>query len=121
MSIIDYTITELNLSFKGLNKLPDDINKYTNLIKLDCSSNLLTSLDNLPHNLQYLNCCNNQLTSLDNLPYNLQKLYCSYNKLTNLDNLPIKLQYLFNYGNQFKYDFEPTLENIKKYNASRIQ
>ena len=81
MSILEYTITELDLSYKCLNKLPDDIHKYTNLIKLDC--------------------CNNNIT--------------------NLDNLPPKLQYLYNYGKQFKYDFEPTLENIKKYNAYRIQ
>ena len=81
MSIPDYTITELNLACGCLNKLPDDIHKYTNLTILDCRSN--------------------NLTSLDNLPINLQKLYCS--------------------SNQFKYDFEPTLENIKKYNVSRIQ
>ena len=61
MSISDYTITELNLFNKGLNKLPDDIHKYINLI--------------------FLNCCNNPLI----------------------------------------YNFKPTLENIKKYNASRIQ
>jgi hypothetical protein len=41
----DYSVTELNLSniglifSKGLQKLPDDIHLYTNLIKLDCSYN----------------------------------------------------------------------------------
>ena len=76
MSIPDYTITELDLSNKGLTKLPDDIYKYTNLQKLYCSNNKLTSLDNLPQNLKILEFCYNNITSLDNLPHNLQKLYC---------------------------------------------
>ena len=79
MFIPDYTITELNLSNKNLDKLPEDIYNYINLIKLDCSKN--------------------KLTSLDNLPPNLIELLCSNNKLI--------------------YDFIPTLENIKNYNASR--
>ncbi len=62
------------------------------------------------------------MSSLDNLPLNLKKLYCFDNKIISLDNLPSKLEKLICiFGNQFKYDFEPTLENIKKYNASRIQ
>jgi Leucine-rich repeat (LRR) protein len=101
MSIPDYTITELNLSYQNLDKLPDDIHKYTNLIRLYCSHNKLTNLDNLPLNLEILNCSINKLTSLDNLPPNLKKLYCHNNPLI--------------------YDFDPTLENIKNYNASRIQ
>ena len=45
---MDYsTITELDLSNKGLTKLPD-LSIYTNLKKLNCSSNNITSLDNLP-------------------------------------------------------------------------
>jgi Leucine-rich repeat (LRR) protein len=74
MSIPDYTITELDLSSKGLNKLQYDIHKYTNLKKLDCTFNKITSLDNLPPNLQILYCSKNQLTSLDNLPLNIKKL-----------------------------------------------
>jgi Leucine-rich repeat (LRR) protein len=99
MSIPDYTITELNLSNKRLTKLPNDIYKYTNLRKIDCSYNQLTSLDNLPYNLQLLDCRHNQLTSLDNLPPNLQELYCYYNPL--------------------QYNFIHTLENIRNYNKSK--
>ena len=45
---MDYSnITELDLSNKGLTKLPD-LSIYTNLKKLNCSSNNITSLDNLP-------------------------------------------------------------------------
>ena len=99
MSIPDYTITELDLSNKRLTKLPDDIYKYTNLQKLNCSCNNLTSLDNLPINLQILYCGGNKITSLDNLPVNLQELWC--------------------YNNPFKYDFEPSLENIRNYNFEK--
>jgi Leucine-rich repeat (LRR) protein len=81
MSVPDYTITELSLSDNGLNKLPDDIHKYTNLIKLDCYGNNLTNLDNLPINLQELYCCKCNLTNLDNLPHNLKILNCSLNKI----------------------------------------
>ena len=55
----------------------------------------------MPPNLQDLDCGNNQLTSLDNLPLNLQELYCGNNPLI--------------------YNFEPTLENIRTYNATRKQ
>ena len=97
----DYSVIELDISEKQLTHLPDDINKYTNLQKLDCRSNRLTSLDNLPLNLQTLNCSSNYLTSLDNLPLNLKELKCN--------------------NNPFIYNFEPTLENIKNYNSTRIK
>ena len=64
-------------------------------------------------------CSDNQLTSLDNLPYNLGILYCFDNNLTNLDNLPHNLERLYCYGNPLIYDFEPTLENFRKYKASK--
>ena len=97
--MVNYTITELDISSKGLTQLPDDIDKYTNLQILCCNDNEISSLDNLPPNLQILYCDNNHLTSLDNLPPNLQELYC--------------------YNNPLIYDFEPTLENIRNYYASR--
>ena len=109
------TITELNLSNKGLTKLPD-LSIYPNLQTLDCSYNELTSLNNLPIGLQILNCSYNQLKSLDNLPIGLQKLHCFSNQLTSLNNLPIGLQKLYCLNNPFNYNFEITLENIRKYN-----
>jgi Leucine-rich repeat (LRR) protein len=151
----DYNITILNISNKGLTKLPDDIDKYTNLKvlycyntkltsldnlpptlkELYCYGNQITSLDNLPHNLEILYCNNNQITILDNLPPTLKELNCSCNQITSLDNLPNsqqagyedkllglppKLEVLHCNNNPLKYDFEPTLENIRNYNASRI-
>ena len=97
--MVDYTITELDISVRNLTHLPDDIDKYTNLQDLKCCFNKITSLDNLPTNLQKLYCSKNQLTSLDNLPPNLKELYCKYNPLI--------------------YNFEPTLDNIRNYNTAR--
>jgi len=74
----------------------------------------------LPLTLKELWCTENQITSLDNLPSNLQKLSCSINKLTSLDNLPPTLEILDCINNPFTYDFEPTLENIRKHNTSRM-
>ena len=78
------------------------IPNYT-ITELDLSSKKLHKLPDDIHkytNLKILHCNNNKLTSLDNLPLNLKVLYCS--------------------DNQFKYNFKPNLENIKKYNASKI-
>ena len=59
---MDYSnITELYLSTKELTKLPDDINKYINLKKLNCFGNHITSLDNLPPGLIDLDCYVNPL------------------------------------------------------------
>ena len=74
MENIDYSgITELDLSYKKLNELPD-LSRYTNLIKLNCTGNRINNLDNLPSGLEILYCCANNLTKLDNLPYNLKKI-----------------------------------------------
>ena len=93
--MVDYSITQLDISKQYLTKLPDDIDKYANLKNLNCSWNELTSLDNLPHNLQELNCSENKLSSLDNLPPNLQELHCGSNLITSLDNLPSNLKILY--------------------------
>ena len=65
-----------------------------------------------------LNLSYNGLTELPDLSKytNLKMLYCHYNKLTNLDNLPSTLTYLNCSNNPFNYNFELTLENIRKYN-----
>ena len=98
--MLDYTITELDISSQELTELPVDIDKYNNLETLNCGYNKLTRLNNLPPTLKELYCQNNKITNLNNLPSNLEKLNCNCNPL--------------------KYDFEPSLENIRNYNASRI-
>ncbi len=75
-------------------------------------------MDYLPSTLKELYCSENQITSLDNLSDNLEILDCSNNQLTSLDNLPSNIKFLDCTYNQLKYNFESTLENIKKYNGS---
>ena len=112
----DYSvITELDLYDQELTELPD-LSKYTNLKKLYCHYNKLTNLDNLPSTLTYLDCSHNELNSLNNLSPALLELHCSYNQLTILYNLPYGLTYLNCSNNPFNYNFELTLENIRKYN-----
>jgi len=89
----NYDANELDLSNQNLYELPD-LTKYAKLCTLNCSNNCLTSLGNLPNNLQSLNCSNNSLTSLGNLPNNIHILNCSNNSLTSLGNLPNKLHVL---------------------------
>ena len=114
-SNIDYSsIKELDLSEQNLRILPD-LSLYVNLKKLYCGENYIISLDNLPPNLKILYCSDNNLTNLDNLPSNLEELYCCYDNITSLDNLPKNLKKLECSGNPLNYDFEPTLENIRKY------
>jgi Leucine-rich repeat (LRR) protein len=62
------------------------INAFTNLSRLDCSNNLLQSInvDSLV-NLQYLACSFNNLSSLTLQNFsNLEELYCGGNPLSNL-------------------------------------
>ena len=91
----DYTVNELNISNRGLIKLPDDIEKYNNLEKLYCQYNKITSLNNLT---------NGQIAEHEDKP---------------LGFLP-NLRYLECFCNPLKYDFEPTLKNFRIYNASRM-
>ena len=89
------TTIMLNVSFIKLTELPSWVSECKNLEKLECNNNKITQLDNLPLTLEELGCSENQIAHLDNLPYNLKLLYSLNNPL--------------------KYDFEPTLENIRNY------
>ncbi len=80
------TITSLGLGAAGIVDLTG-IEDFTNVKTLDCSSNMLTTLD-LSNNvlLEHLNCKINQLTSID-VSYHsgLKALECAENELTTLD------------------------------------
>mgnify|MGYP003346258251 CR=1 FL=1 len=112
-------IEELNICNKGLRECPD-LSRYTKIRKLDISSNKITNLDYLPSTLEELNCNYNKITQLDNLPCNLKELECNYNKIKHLDNLPLSLKELGCIDNPLEYNFKPTLENIRNYNANTL-
>ena len=90
------------------------IGNVPTLKKLDCGSNQITHLDNLPPTLEILYCYWNKITQLDNLPQTLKKLYCSVNKITQIDNLPITLEILDCSDNQIAYlnNLPPTLIDL---------
>ena len=109
------SITILKISFKNLEELPSWVSECKKLDNLNCLFNKITLLNNLPQTLNELYCNNNKITNLNNLPQTLKILNCSSNKLTELDNLPQTLKNLKCYDNSLKYDFEPTLENIRNH------
>jgi len=79
--------------FSNINNL-DTLNKH-DIELLNCSSNQLTQLPQLPSNLKKLYCGFNQLTELPLLPNSLIHLYCENNKLTQLPQLPDNLIELY--------------------------
>jgi hypothetical protein len=105
----------IDVSDKRLTYLPPTISRFTNLKRLNCNHNRLTSLPNLPETLNALYCCDNELTflpplnetlvelfcnnnnlsSLPSLNENLRLLYCSNNRLTTLPILPENLRVLY--------------------------
>jgi uncharacterized repeat protein (TIGR01451 family) len=89
-------LTFLNCSFNQLTSLP---NLPNNLQQLNCGYNNINSLSALQSSLQVLYCNNNGLTSLPALPNNLITLDCYYNSLTSLPNLPSSLEQLNCYNN----------------------
>lgn len=80
------SVPALNISEKGLTDL-SALKYFTGLQTLDCSGNLLTTLDvSALTNLTSLNCYRNELTKLDvSKQTNLTSLDCTFNSLTTLD------------------------------------
>ena len=99
MSVLDVfpgDVSEMNISSKNITGSLD-FRRFTKLIKLDCSGNKITELNNLPNTLKNLFCDENNITQLDNLPELLEELNCGYNPIMRLDNLPnnLKILHLF--------------------------
>ena len=94
------TITYINCSYREIASL-DGLQFLNNLTYLDCRSNQLTELPELPAGLTELRCSSNQLTELPELPAGLTSLHCSANlQLTALPELPAGLTYLDCHSNQ---------------------
>ncbi len=67
------------------------IHYFVNLWQLDCSSNQLTFLPELPNSITIVDCSSNQISNFTNLPNSIVTLACSYNNLTSLPPLPTSL------------------------------
>ncbi len=92
-------ITDIDVSRKDIADLTG-IGYFTSLRELNCSSNQLTALPDLPVGLINLNCFGNQLKELPDLPVSLITMTCDNNQLTELPNLPVGLTNLGCFGNQ---------------------
>ncbi|HQV52019.1 MAG: T9SS type A sorting domain-containing protein [Flavobacteriales bacterium] len=64
---------------------------FTGLVELRANNNAITTLNELPPNLEILNLRINNLTSLPTLPNTLEDLDCSVNVITGLPDLPQSL------------------------------
>ena len=107
-------ITDLNLDGLGLNNI-DGIEYFTNLEILSCKNNNLTSIPDLPNQLQTLNLRsnnisnitplpqsildvdlrNNSLISVPEFPNQIETLKLCFNNFSNIPNLPDSLRVLY--------------------------
>lgn len=86
---LSINIISINVSNCNLTSI-SNLSRFTNLRRLECSKNNLTSLY-LPlssESLYFIDCSNNQLTALPKLPVNLEMLNCRNNRLMFLPELP---------------------------------
>jgi Leucine-rich repeat (LRR) protein len=74
-----------------------------------------------PHDYESITTLDISDKELTELPYwvseckKLKKLNCDNNQITQIDNLPSKIEELYYNNNPLKYDFVPTLKNIRNY------
>lgn len=122
---LDLSILEEN-GFKNVTSLIFEEGELTtirnipdNLEKLVCPYNLLTELSDLPTSLGYLDIQGNYLSELDMLSIpNLTYLNINENQISSLEPLPKKLEALFANNNKLKsIDFQD-VKNIKTVHVS---
>ncbi len=87
-------LLQLNVSARRIQSL-EGIQYFSALQELDCESNQLIELPELPEDLVILYCGTNRLTILNDLPPFLEKLYCYSNQLIELPTLPQSLTVLY--------------------------
>ena len=84
-------IKDLNVSYNHINKF--EFTGIHDLVKLNCSHNELTELDELPDSIREIECEYNNITRFDLDGLNsLKVLHCSHNKLMIIQNLPPQLE-----------------------------
>jgi hypothetical protein len=77
---LNNSIESIDVSYQNLTQLPN-LTRFTNLKRLNCSHNRLTSLPKLNKNLEILNCSNNLLNCLQTVPKSIQFLQFSNNEI----------------------------------------
>jgi|GEM_PF-5440590 len=95
------SLKALNVPNKNIRNLTG-LEGFTGLEQLDCNSNQLTSLPELPNNLDWLLCYRNKIGRLPRLPESLRLLNCTNNELDMLPSLPSGLVRLLCSGNKLK-------------------
>jgi hypothetical protein len=115
----DFEIGNLKNIILSKGEITSIIGLPKGLIKLECPSNLLTTLENLPISLIILNISNNYLEKIDVSSLTvLEILNISNNKISVLENLPESLEELDLNNNQIgSLDFK-NIQNLKKLNIS---
>ena len=92
---INSSISNYNLSHNLITSISSsDLSSITGSTSLYLSNNLITSIAQLPPNINTLVCDSNLLTALPELPNSLSNLFCFGNNLTALPVLPESLTYL---------------------------
>ena len=107
-------VTEDTLILYSLNLTDlNGVQYFDQLLYLDCTDNLLTSLPVLANSITMLGCSANHLTSLPRLPSSLRNLSCAQSNLSSLPALPDSLRTLICYSN--KLTSLPALPNKLNY------
>ncbi|MFN0189947.1 MAG: T9SS type A sorting domain-containing protein, partial [Bacteroidia bacterium] len=96
--------THIDCSNAGILDL-SGINAFSNLVVLDCGSNLNISIPSLPNSLLSFSCRYSNLTILPTLPSNLTELNVVVNNLSSLPFLPNSIEYLAIIENEISYIF----------------
>ena len=86
-------ITDLNLDDLGLNNI-DGIEYFTNLESLSCKNNNLTSIPDLPNQLQTLNLRYNNISNINPLPQSVLDLDLRNNSLVTVPEFPNQIETL---------------------------
>ena len=86
-------ITELNVDGLGINNI-DGIAYFTNLKSLSCNNNNLTSIPELPNQLETLNLRSNNISNINPLPQSLLDVDLRNNSLITVPEFPNQIETL---------------------------
>ena len=105
---------ELDVSGLSISTL-EGVHFFVSLQELDCTTNPLTELPELPENLRSLDCSNTSLETIESLPPLLDEFFAVNCELIQLPSLPQTLIELWVNGNNITYlpELPGTLEHLE--------